>query len=207
LRIIRGSWGKPGHKGGVGEWDRAKREILGLIRQEPNSIVTTMFDLYALPRSWPGRQEAVDGGLKKRAAVQRIEQRIAGAVRRELGDSGAKLQFIPYISQHEYEALLFSDPLMLADVTQGLDHAARFQAILDECGGCEDINDSALTAPSKRIIQIAPAYVKPVDGVIAAERIGLAAIRTKCPHFDAWLTQLESAGKRQASEASVMLTP
>jgi hypothetical protein len=186
--------GKPGHKGGVGEWDRAKRELLGLIRQEPNSLVTTMFDLYALPRSWPGRQEALDLGLSGLAAVQRIEHRIADAVRDEVGGSGAKLRFIPYISQHEYEALLFSNPVVLADVTQGRDDAARFQAILDECGGCEDIDDSPLTAPSKRILRIAPNYEKTVDGIAAAERMGLVAIRAKCPHFDAWLAQLESEG-------------
>ncbi len=186
--------GKPGHKGGVGAWSRAKDEILGLIRQEPTSVVTTMFDLYALPQSWPGREEARATGLCGAHAVELIERRIGEAIRLEAGGSGPKLRFIPYLSQHEYEALLFSDPVALAGVTQGSDHAGRFQAVLDECGSCEDIDDHPMTAPSKRILAIARNYVKTIDGIAAAERIGLLRIREKCPHFNAWVSRLESFG-------------
>lgn len=89
--------GKPGHKGGVGEWSRAKRELLGLIRQELQSTVTTMFDLYALPANWPGRQEAERRGLTKRAAAEFIEAKIREDVATELGIAGPELRFIPYL--------------------------------------------------------------------------------------------------------------
>ena len=186
--------GKPGHKGGVGPWDRCKREILALVRQEPQSLVTTMFDFYALPRDWPGRQEALDAGLRHLEAVLFVERRIDEALRAELSGSGPEARLLVYLSLHEYEALLFSEPAALAGVTGGSGHAEAFQEVLDECGECEKINDRWETAPSRRISSIAPGYSKAVDGVTAAERIGLTRIREKCPHFATWLSRLEGSG-------------
>lgn len=187
--------GTAGHKGGVGPWDRAKREIVNLIRQEPGSLVTTMFDLYALPMSWPGRREVIAQGLRHGAAVSLIEAKIGEAIRAELAGASSQPRFLPYLSQHEYEALLFSDPVILGDVTRGEGDAAAFQSVLDECGECEQINDRPDTAPSKRIKQIAPAYVKTVDGIAAVQRMGLDLIREKCPHFHSWLRRLELYGE------------
>jgi hypothetical protein len=58
----------------------------------------------------------------------------------------------------------------------------------------EHIDDGPLTAPSKRIIELIPAYrgSKTSAGPDIAEYTGLPVIRSKCPHFDAWLTRLES---------------
>jgi hypothetical protein len=186
--------GKPGHKGGAGPWDRAKRELLALMRQEPKSVCTTMFDLYALPTSWPGREEAAKRGLKNLDAVTFVEREIARAMSAEFQGGEQVARFIPYLSLHEYEALLFSNPTALASVTQGPDHATRFQEIVVQCGECEKINDSPSTSPSNRILRIARGYVKTVDGINAAERIGISSMRTQCPHFGSWLTQLESCG-------------
>jgi len=187
--------GKPGRKGGVRAWDTAKREIVGLIRQEPGSIVTTMIDLYGLPATWPGRQEARQKSLKNESAVDLIEQRLAEAIREEFKESAIVPQFIPYLSQHEFEALLFSDPIALAGVTQDVEHATHFRSIIAECGSCEKIDDDPESAPSKRILKIASGYDKTVDGIAAAERIGLTAIRQNCPHFHSWLDRLESSGQ------------
>ena len=187
--------GTAAHKGGVGPWDRARREIVNLIRQEPGSVVTMMFDLYGLPTNWPGRQEVVTQGLKHDAAVSLIEMRIGEAVRAEFAGASFEPRFVPYLSQHEYEALLFSDPAVLGDVTGGEGHPAAFQSVLDECGECEKINDHPATAPSKRIGKIAPEYVKAVDGITAAQRMGLDLLRSKCPHFNGWLERLEQCGK------------
>ena len=187
--------GVAGHKGGVGPWDRAKREIINLIRQEPGSVVTTMFDLYALPKSWPGQDEVAEKGMKHAGAVATIEDKIDEAIRAEFAAGGVPVRFMPYLSQHEYEALLFSDPAVLGGVTRGDGDVAAFQAVLDECGGCERINDHPDTAPSKRIKKVAPAYAKVVDGITVAERIGLEVIRARCPHFGHWLGRLEQLGE------------
>jgi hypothetical protein len=45
--------GKPGHKGGIGEYPRARRDILTTLKQDAGAFCTTMFDYYAMPDSWP----------------------------------------------------------------------------------------------------------------------------------------------------------
>jgi len=50
--------GKPGHKGGVRNFDAVRKEILALLRQERGSHVSTFFDYYGLPANGPGVQEA-----------------------------------------------------------------------------------------------------------------------------------------------------
>lgn len=188
--------GKPGHKGGVGPWNRAKKEIIGLIRQEPRSVCTTMFDLYALPQSWPGRAEAQKKGMKHEDAARHIEGSIEEEIQAELVTGGSLHTFIAYLSLHEYEAMLFSDPDTFATVTQGPADASQFRAIVAQCGGCERIDDHPQTAPSRRIKKICRGYQKTVDGITAAERIGLETIRNACPHFNSWLTRLEALGAK-----------
>lgn len=55
----------------------------------------------------------------------------------------------------------------------------------------EDINNSPMTAPSKRLIAAIPGYNKVVYGSILAELIGIDKIRSKCPLFDEWIETLE----------------
>jgi hypothetical protein len=93
---------------------------------------------------------------------------------------------------HEFEGLLFSD---CAGFSRGIGRPAlegEFRKIRDQFTSPEDINDSPDTAPSKRVIALVPGYAKPLFGPLAAMEIGLVRIRQECPHFDHWLTQLES---------------
>jgi Domain of unknown function (DUF4276) len=166
------------------------REITALLKQEPGAYVTTMFDLYRLPLDWPGREEPRN--LKYPDVHQRIENSLKDAIRAEMGSNFDSRRFIPYLQVHEYEAILFSDPVRLAESLQSPQFAARFTAIVDECGGCEKIDDDPETAPSKRIEKLVPGYQKTSDGVLVAQRIGLETIRDKCPHFHEWLDKLES---------------
>ncbi len=71
---------------------------------------------------------------------------------------------------------------------------AELKRIAASFPSIEHIDDGPMTAPSKRIIELIPAYEgsKPSAGPDIAEFIGLAAIRAACPHFDSWLTRLES---------------
>ena len=56
----------------------------------------------------------------------------------------------------------------------------------------EDINDSPDTAPSKRIRKIVGSYDKVAEGLLIAADIGLQKLRNECPHFNAWITELEN---------------
>lgn len=70
--------------------------------------------------------------------------------------------------------------------------SSRLTTIRDEFETPEDINDSPVTAPSKRVENLLPGYEKPLFGNLAVLEIGLTKIRAEYPHFANWLTKLES---------------
>jgi hypothetical protein len=184
--------GKPGHKGGVGEWQRAKREIMALLKQSRNSFCTTMFDYYGMPDSWPGRTSARFVPPSQRAS--RVEAAIHEEVSAEMGESFDARRFIPYLEMHEFEAMLFSDCSALAEAVGRPDMNCEFQKIADEFGSPEEIDDDPMDAPSKRIEKVIPGFRKRHTGNLAARKMGLPCIRTKCPHFDQWVRKLEAIG-------------
>ena len=184
--------GKPGHKGGVGSFDRARVEITNLLKQEPRSHVTTMFDYYGIPASWPGVSAAKGRSYAEIPGI--VEMAIGDKIARGMGESFNRSRFIPYIQMHEFEALLFSDPATLAQAIGQNALTGDFQSIVDSFGACEAIDDGPTTAPSKRIQSVAPSYQKVLVGSIAAKRIGLIRMREKCPHFSQWVAKLEALG-------------
>lgn len=196
--------GRPGHKGGVyRSFASVAKEIVNLFKQEPQAVVTTFFDFYAMPDDWPGVSEA------KRAKQQGhqtgdIAAIVERAMAEVIGEQTRDLQtptFIPYVQMHELESLLFAGPQEMADVFTQPTLALRFTAIVAECGGCEEINDRPESAPSKRIESLFPRYRKGRDKHKAedrrphapsiAKRIGIERLREACPHFSEWIGELE----------------
>ncbi len=102
-------------------------------------------------------------------------------------------RFIPFVVMHEFEGLLFSDCAAFSRGIGRPDLAAGLQEIRDQFATPEEIDDSLVTAPSKRVEALVPGYEKPLLGVLAILKIGLARIRAECPHFDEWVTRLEAA--------------
>jgi hypothetical protein len=188
--------GKPEHKGGDCRYPRAKRDVLLLLRQETDTIVTTMFDFYALPDSWPGRTEARQAPFLRKAAI--VESAVKKDLLRELGPSFDESRFFPYIQMHEFEALLFSEPATICAVLLSPKSAGEVQAIRDAFQNPEEINDGSTTAPSKRLCKLFRGYRKRADGLIAAQRIGIDPMRRDCPHFAEWLKMLESVSSGEA---------
>lgn len=182
--------GKPGHKGGIGEWSRAKRDIIALLKQEPTTIVTTMFDFYGMPTSWPGRAQAANGTQCERPTL--VETAIAIDIAATLGNSFDRRRVIPYVQMHEFEALLFSAPKIIAEVVCAPTIADQLAAVRTAFATPEEINDNPNTAPSKRLVGIHRGYQKVLHGAIAAKRIGVAAMCAECPHFGEWVTKLEA---------------
>jgi hypothetical protein len=179
------------HRGGGRNYDAMKNDIARLLKQDanPDLFFTTMVDLYALHSGFPGRKQAerLRGDPLKR--VQFLEKSWA--------DDIADRRFIPHIQLHEYEAILFAD---VSQFDSFYDNAERsiekLKKIAESVTSPELIDDGQQTAPSKRIIEQFPDYkdAKTTVGPQAASRIGLTRIRSKCPHFDAWVTRLESLG-------------
>ena len=109
-----------------------------------------------------------------------------------IGANFDRRRFIPFVVMHEFEALLFSDCAAFARGVGRPTLARSFQAIRDQFDNPEAINDSPITAPSKRVEQLIPGYQKPLFGNVAALEIGLNKIRDACPHFGSWLQKLEA---------------
>jgi hypothetical protein len=179
------------HRGGGRKYLPMKNDILRFLAQEKGADVffTTMIDLYALHAEFPGLADAEKLRHMPARRVEFSEQAFA----KDIGDG----RFVPYIQLHEYEAYLFSDPTWFGYF---YDHherqVAALKAVADEYETPELIDDGQHSAPSKRIVTQFPNYedVKSVVGPGVAELIGLSEIRRKCPHFAAWLSQLENLG-------------
>ena len=188
--------GKPGRKGGVGSYSRARRDIVAVLRQDTTVFCTTMFDYYGMPHGWPQRRFASDVPFEKKAAL--IEDAILQDISQEMGSDFHRQRFIPYVQMHEFEALLFSAPDTLAEMMGQPKMTVELREIGVRFDSPEMINDHFETAPSKRLVKLFPAYNKVLDGTLIAQRIALPTLRQKCLHFSAWLTKLESL--RQVSE-------
>lgn len=165
-----------------------KNDIQRFLSQEKGKDVyfTTMIDLYGLSASFPAQLEAEKLRHMPEKRVEFLERAFAN----DMGDP----RFIPYIQLHEFEAYLFCDPSQLASFYDQREQEIRaLQAIADNYSTPEMIDDGVHSAPSKRIIAQIPDYgdAKPVVGPQVAEKIGLDVIRSKCPHFNAWLAWLE----------------
>ena len=109
----------------------------------------------------------------------------------KLGDDAMR-RFIPYVQMYEFEGLLFSCPRRLAVGINQPILEERFVHIRNEFESPETINNSPMTAPSKRLQKLYAGYDKPLHGSLAAIEIGLPIIREQCTRFDAWIRQMEA---------------
>jgi len=184
-------------RGGGRNYQQMKDDILRRLKQDRDRDVffTTMIDLYAIAPDFPKLDESQK--LQKKP-VERVEF-LEKAFSEDIDDR----RFIPYLQLHEYEAYLFANPSYFNDFYYDSydDCEKRVQALEEIAAQYENpelINDSYETAPSKRIIAQFPVYEKAKVrvGYQIAEKISLQVIRYKCPHFNKWLLQLESLGKK-----------
>ena len=187
-------------RGGVGAWTSARKGITNHLNEDRGRIVTTMVDYYGMPqtgsKAWPGRSEASILAFPKNAET--IEKALASVVSEQMGTDFNPERFVPYVMMYEFEAMLFSDCERFAEGIGEPELASKFQEIRAKFGCPEEIDDSPETAPSKRIKSLVPGYEKPLLGTLAVLEIGLAAIRSACPHFRSWLERLEGIPRRMA---------
>lgn len=184
--VQTGSRGGYVYRGGLSLYRQAKTDITAWMREDPEAWLTTMFDLYKLPNSFPGNQDKALAGNP----YERVE-----ALERALSEEIASPRFIPYIQLHEFEALLLADPPKLGMYFDDCPEAVRkLAAMAASRESPELIDEGEETAPSKRIIAAIPEYrdAKKSAGPMVAGYIGLPAMRAKCKHFADWLSKLES---------------
>jgi hypothetical protein len=169
-----------GFKGGFVSYLHLKRDVLRLL-YEPNTLVTTFVDYFRIPTTMPNYSDCI--------SKINVVDRIACFEANMKNDIGFGDRFIPYIQQHEFEALLFSSNVGFRNYF-GERTTIAIDAIIAQYDNPEDINERPQTAPSKRILSIIPSYHKINDGNLIALEIGIQTIINRCPRFRQWLEQL-----------------
>ena len=197
----------PRPTGAIRPWPSAKRNIVRFLKQDVGRVVSTMVDFYGLPQSgsgsWPGRKNANTAHYLEKART--VEKELLADVCLEIGENFYPSRFIPYVMMHEFEAMLFSD---CAAFSRGIGRptlANQFQTIRNAFASPEEIDDSPLSAPSKRAEKLVPGYTKPILGTLEVFEIGLETIRRECPHFGCWLDRWEAVPTASSGQSATDL--
>lgn len=176
--------GGGGFRGGVSNWNQIRRDLLPLTR-DGDAWVTTLLDFYGLPEDFPGLPEALGAGNAEEKVIA-LQERFLAEINHQ--------RFIPFLALHEFEAWLFSAPDAI-EAHFGKAHLAeKLQSTVQEAGAPELINHGPTTHPKARLKTLVGAYKETSDGPTLLEKIGIAAVRAACPHFDSWLQRLEALG-------------
>ncbi|MDO7897443.1 DUF4276 family protein [Pseudomonas citrulli] len=181
--------GKPGHKGGNVRFERLLTDLEKRLLGDRHAYCTTFFDFYGLPEEFPGKADA-NGKDTMDGKANCLLNAMMEKLQLKLGEDALR-RFIPYVQMYEFEGLLFSCPKGLAT---GINQPAledKFLHIRNAFDTPESINNSPVTAPSKRLLKLYEGYDKPLHGSLAAIEIGLPAIRLQCRRFDEWVRRLE----------------
>lgn len=181
-------------KGGALSIDRLKFNARNALRQNPNSILSTFIDLYALDTDFPAFDEAKQK-TDVYGRVHCLELALHEAIVAHVGCRADR--FLPYVQPYEFEGLLFSDVEALSAVEPTWTASLRsLRKVRDSVETPEQINDGFDTKPSKRLEDmLSPKYKKTTHGPRAAERISLNVIERECSHFKSWMDALRGLAK------------
>ena len=172
-------------RGGLTNYQKLRNFIVRSIKREAKNDVrfTTMFDLYALPRNFPGFDTAwkMSDPYAKIAALEK-------AFANDIDD----WRFLPYLQLHEFEALILAGLEYLPELYD-VDEA-QLGALAREVRkkGPELVNDGSQSAPSKRLMACIPDYNKLATGLLVTEAVTIPGLVAACPHFGQWVTQLQA---------------
>jgi len=175
--------------GGIVSWASLKHQIETHLKQDPTAFVTTLIDFYGIHanHNYPNWLQANQHN-NKNIGMDLMEQGMLASIPAQL-----QQRFIPYIQLHEFEGLLFCDINVFDngfEENEFLDYNYLVQTLNDNQNP-ELINDSSITAPSKRLLKIIKDYSKITHGCLIAQDIGINKIRAKCPRFNKWIDDLE----------------
>lgn len=173
-----------GHKGGDVKYERLKFNIEKLLKRETDVLVTTFIDFFRLKNDFPRFEEAqkIENKIQR---VEFLEEVFSVAIN--------NTQFIPYIQLHEFEGLLFASKdgfEFLPDLK--LTNLKKLLQAVEEKENPEELNDGALTAPSKRLEQLIPGFDKnkPFYGGLITGINTIDAILGRCLRFKSWIEKL-----------------
>jgi hypothetical protein len=169
--------------GGIVNWAALKYQIEKHLSEDVTAFVSCLIDYYGIHphHKYPFWAESINLKDKNQAM---------GVIENAMYVDVNSNRFIPYIQLHEFEGLLFSDISLIQNSYESVDYE-YLQTTIADFSNPEMINNSAETAPSKRLSRIIKGYNKIIDGSLLAQEIGLDKIREKCPRFNDWISKLE----------------
>jgi len=167
-------------KGGITRYDRVCNDLNKLLQNRGVELITTMIDYYGLPKDFPKIDEQPEGDLYTKVEFLEL------AMEQDIGS----YRFLPYLSVHEFEALLFTSPQDIATAFPDDNKTQQLESIKRTYRNPEFINLD--NPPAKQISKLLPQYRKKLHGSQIVKAIGLDDIRAECPHFNQWLTIIES---------------
>lgn len=186
---------KPINLGGRVNWDKICRDLNHIkqdaFRKRQEAYFSTMLDFYALPKDFPGNETSKEREHKSIVAA------IEATMKKKMGDK----RFIPYVQLHEFEALVFCDVSLLSKIFYLSNKTQKLlEKMVEEAhGNPEGINREPSTAPSKRLSRVFLKEGKSYPKVLVAgeipRRIGIKTLKERCPHFEMWVSKLESLEK------------
>ncbi len=175
--------------GGIVNWEALKHQITTHLKQEKTCFVTTLIDYYGINTNhkYPEWAQAMNlSDIYQR--MSHLENAMITSI-----DTDLQSRFIPYLQLHEFEALLFSDEIVLEKEIKDTKRITELRKIVAEYPNPEMINNNKTTAPSKRLENLILGYSKPIMGILLAEEIGLLTMRKKCQHFHEWIIRIETS--------------
>lgn len=161
-------------RGGIRPWPSVRRDIINHLREDQDCVATTMVDYYGLPQTapgeWPGRVRAKSlRGIEEKALC--VQDAVLADLVTEMGNRLDSDRFVPFVVMHEFEGLLFSDCAAFSRSIGRGDLEVSLRAIRNDFTTPEEINDSPVTAPSKRVVALVPGYEKPLLGILLCWRL------------------------------------
>ncbi len=180
---------KKGEKGGDVRFARVKTCVGNFLKQRSDTRVGTFLDYYGL-KEWPSLDDVRSAqGLSTADIAMKLNDAARQELCREFPDLDVANRFVPFIAVHEFEALLFSDASLLAS-SLGID-VSNINETLRKYGSPEAINTRPDKIPSKQIEKwLGGRYIKTVQGIAVADKIGIDKMRSACPNFNDWLNRL-----------------
>ncbi|MFF1816318.1 DUF4276 family protein [Kribbella sp. NPDC058245] len=169
-------------KGGGAVWRHYENDIRRLLGASHFHCVSILVDFYAYPRNAPGS----DCCGRPHEPRQCVERRIAA-----MGAAIDDRRFLPNVVLHEFETWVIAASMDTHHVLGDESVAKRLQAEASSVDGdVELLNDSAATAPSKRVQKCWPDYDKVTDGIEVIREAGLTSVLEHCPGLRSWVGRL-----------------
>lgn len=169
-------------RGGVTSSMQVMDDLRRLLADTDAVAVTSVVDYYGLPADFPGMNTRPLGHPRTRVA--HVEQAWSAMV--------DDVRFVPHLVLHEYEAWVYADPPACAWIFEDPALPATLVTIRDRAGEPEMINERPNQTPARQLSRAYRGYRKPLHGPMAVAAIGLATVRSMCPHAAAWLDHIET---------------